>query len=118
MDALHILHTAQQHHHVFPELQSHWHELTLGVSPWDYLTHISLLLHPCQILFVPEAFCKLHKITKLEIISECAPIIARCSPPVSCLHQLHPVKLLALASDRALCPELRCAHFGYLIPDD
>ena len=75
MDALHVLRTAQHHHHMFPELQSHWHELTLGVSPWDYLTHIFLVLHPCQILFVPEAFSKLRNVIELEIISKwCLPL--------------------------------------------
>lgn len=83
MDAVHVLHTAQQHHHVFPELQSHWRELTLGVSPWDYLKTITLVLHPCQILFVPEAFFKLRNVTKLEIMSECMPAIACYIFPVS-----------------------------------
>lgn len=64
MDALHVLHTAQQHHHMFPALQSYWHELTLGVSPWDYLNTITLVLYPCQILFVPDAFSGLRNVTK------------------------------------------------------
>lgn len=68
MDALYVLHTAQQHQQVFPELQSHWHQLTLGTSPWDHLKTITLALHPLQILFVPEAFSKLQNVTKLEIL--------------------------------------------------
>lgn len=74
MDALYVLHTARQHQQVCPELQSHWHQLTLGTSPWDYLKTITLALHPVQILFVPQAFSDLQNVTKLEII--CKPLYA------------------------------------------
>ena len=109
MDALRVLHTAQHHHHVFPELQSYWHELTLGVQPWDYFKTITLVLHPCQILFVPEAFSKLHNVTKLEIISECMPVITCCSLPVSCLDQLHPMKYCLSIKACALIIAALCA---------
>ena len=115
MDALHALHTAQRHHQVFPELQNYWHELTLGVSPWDYLLTITLVLHPCQILFVPDAFSRLRNVTKLEIISKCVPAVACCSVPISCLHQLHLVKLSAVASKHKPRSELHCAQLSFQI---
>ena len=73
MDALHVLHMAQRHQEKFPELQRFWHELTLGTSVWTYLTTVTLVLHPFQILFVPEALKVLPKVTKLQIIRKCLP---------------------------------------------